>query len=261
MEPEKTPEKVPAKLVNSINYKILLVILGLVLGFQLYVMSVPEEDSDLAITAVSIINPGIAAVASFWVAKKYRESEVFGKSYLSLGLAMTMLVAGEFTYLYYQFVLKTEPYPSVADIFFFALYPFLFYHLAKNIKFFKPKLGIATKTLIAVIPISIVGIYSFLAYAEAGEANFDYYYGFIFVTGSSIVLSAGILGARIFRQGVLGVAWLLLAIGIVLTTVGDVWYYYLEVYDQYDIKHPVNLFWWASYMVIAYALYRHQDTF
>ena len=229
---------VPAKLVNSINYKVLLLILGLVLGFQFYIMSIPETDADMATTVVSIVNPGIAAFASFWVARKYRESKVFGKSYLSLGLGLAMTVIGEFTYLYYQFVLDIEPYPSIADVFFFAMYPFLFYHLAKNIKFFKPKLGIATKIMIIVIPISIISVYSFLSYSESGEANFDYYYGFIFVTSSSIVLSAGILGARIFRQGVLGVAWLLLAIGIILTTVGDVWYYYLEVYNQYTINHP-----------------------
>jgi hypothetical protein len=255
------PEKVPQKLVKSINYKILLLILGLVLGFQLYISSIPEEDADLAITAISIVNPAVAALASFWIAKKYRESEVFGKSYISLGIALAMVVVAEFTYLFYQFVLEIEPYPSIADVFFFALYPFLFYHLAKNIKFFKPKLDIVTKSLIVIIPISIVGIYSLTSYNEIGEANFDYYYGLIFVSGSSVVLSAGILGARIFRQGVLGVAWLLLAIGIVLTTVGDVWYYYLETYDQYTLNHPVNLFWWASYMVITYALYKHQDTF
>lgn len=204
------------------------------------------------------MNPLAASITAFYVSKKYHDSKVFGRAYLALGLGLSMFALGEISYGALD-LMGAETYPSIADVFFFLFYPLGLYHLVANIRFFKPKLGIATKIIIVIIPISIVSIYSYLSFNEIGEVNFDYYYGLIFIISSSIVLSAGILGARIFRQGMLGVAWLVLVVGIVLTTAGDVWYYYLETFDQYDLTHPVNLFWYASYMVITYALYKHQN--
>lgn len=253
------PNEVPNKLASKINYKIFLLIFGLLIAFQFYITNSTEEDADSAITIVSIVNPLVASIAAFFVAKKYAGTAVFGKAYFALGLGLMMFVLGEFSYLYYDLVLGIDPYPSIADVFFFSFYPLAMFHLVKNIRFFKPKLDSLSKILIVIIPIVIVVIYSVLSYIEIGEMNFDYYYGLIFIMASATVLSGGLLGARIFRQGVLGIAWLVLVIGILLTTIGDVWYYYLETFGQYELTHPVNLFWWASYMVITYALYKHQD--
>lgn len=254
------PQKVPAKLVNPIDYRLLIVIFGLVIGFQVYLYSLQDvEEADPIIAVISAINPLAASIMGFIVAKRYSDSKVFGKAYFALGLGMLMNFLGEITYHIYDY-LGLEPYPSIADIFFFAFYPLAFYHLAKNIRFFKPKVSIITKILISIIPISIVVAYSALSFEEIGEANFDYYYGLFYVIGSAVILSAAILGAAVFRQGVLGTAWLILAIGISLTTLADSWYSYLEIFGQYDLVHPVNLLWYSGYMVVTYALYKHRDT-
>lgn len=253
------PEIVPDRLETKMNYKIFILIFGLVVGFQLFV-SFQEENLAVDVTnIVSIINPLAAALMSFYVSKRYLGSEVFGKSYFVLGLGLVMMTLGEITYTIYYYM-DIDPYPSVADVFFFAFYPMAFYHIITNIKFFQPKLDVPTKVIITLVPTLIVGIYSYTSFLNLGEANLDYFLGLAFITASAVVLSAGILGARVFRQGVLGVAWLVLVIGIVLTTIGDIWYYYMGD-DAYSLLHPVNLFWYASYMVITYALYKHQDTF
>ena len=253
------PEKVPTKLTTSINYKILLLILGFVVGIQIIIFLSTEENADMLTTLVSVTNPLVASAAGFYVAKKYSNSEVFGKSYFALALGLFSAGMGDLTYSYYDLVLHEDPYPSIADVFFFGLYPLAMYHIIKNVRFFNAKIDIPTKLTVIILPISIVGLYSFLSFQQIGEANFDYFYGLIFITPSAILLSTAIVGARVFRQGLLGIAWLVIVIGILLTTVGDVWYYYLETFDQYTINHPVNLFWYASYMVITYALYKHQN--
>jgi len=76
-----------------------------------------------------------------------------------------------------------------------------------------------------------------------------------------VVLAYAILGASIFRKGVLGVAWLLLVIGILVSTVRDVWYYYLEVFEEYSDLHPVNVMWYVSDFLIIYALAKHRKIF
>lgn len=250
---------VPDKLQISINYKMFLLIFAAVISFQIFLQYITPDDQDFAITLVSIFNPLAASIVGFIVAKRYLGTKVFGKSYFALALSLLMVVFGEVSYLIYDLILGIDPYPSVADLFFFAFYPLMMYHLVKNIYFFKPKIGLPTKILIIVLLIILVSIYSILSLQEIGEANFDYYYGLIFILATSAVLSMSILGASIFKQSLLGIAWLILVVGILLNAIGDIWYYYLETFDQYSISHPVNLFWWASYMVIVYALYKHKE--
>ena len=151
---------------------------------------------------------------------------------------------------YLNLVYNNEPY--------FDHPPFGFWLQSLSINFFGPS-EFAIRFPAAVLGfLTLVAVYSSLSLAEIGEANFDYYYGMIYITSSSAVLSAATLGARIFRQGVLGKAWLLLVLGIVLQSSGDVWYFYLETFEQYYLTHPVDLFWYASYMTIIYALFKHK---
>lgn len=255
------PKKVPAKLVNPIDYRLLLLIFVAAIGLQVYLYTLPDADADseYAIATISALNPLAASIMGFIVSKRYHGSEVFGKAYFALGLAMLMIFLGEITYSVYDFVLDEEPYPSIADLFFLLAYPLFFYHLQKNIRFFKAKINLATKSLIVVIPLSIISAYSVLSISELGEASFDFYYGLLYVIGSSIVATAAILGAIVFRQGVLGTAWLVLAIGLLLNSAGDSWYTYLEIFGQYSLLHPVNLLWYSSYWVIVYSLIKHKD--
>ena len=259
---EKTvePEKVPTKLVNPIDYRLLVLIFCLVGGFQVYLYSLQDADkADSTISVISAINPLACSVMSFFVAKRYNHSEVFGKTYFVLGVAMLAVFLGEITYAIYDYY-GMDPYPSIADVFFFAFYPLTFYHLMKNIRFFKPKIKSVTKILIILATVLNVTIYSILSFQKLEEANFDYYYGLFYVISAAAVLSTAVLGVTVFRQGVLGTAWLILTIGIALITFADSWYSYLETFDQYDLLHPVNLLWYSGYWILTYALYKHRDT-
>jgi hypothetical protein len=75
---------------------------------------------------------------------------------------------------------------------------------------------------------------------------------------ASIELALAVLGAFVFRRSVLKEVWLLLVIGIFIWTVGDIWYVYTELFEAFDNTHPTNTLWMASFMVVIYALYKHQ---
>ena len=253
------PEKVPEKLKNPINKKILLLILGLAIVFQIFVYAAPETDEkEYVVAVVSILNPLVASIFAFHVSKMYGSSIVFGKSYTVLGIALFMMFLGESTWYTYVFLLDIDPYPSIADVFFFAFYPLAATHIILNVKFFNTKIGLTNKVWIGIIPIAIVILYLLLSVHEDVEIDTIFYTGLLFVIGSSSLLSLGLLGAIVFRGGVLGIAWLLLLIGILLTTIGDVWYYYIEIPGTYYSGHPVELLWYTSYWSIIYALYKHK---
>lgn len=255
----KTPDIVAEKVDSPINYKILAGIILAAICFQLTLTFVfTFDDSDLIISIVSLLNPLAVAIIGFSLAYRYRGSLIFGKSYLFLSLGFFSLFVAEVTYSVYDLILEIEPYPSIADIFFFAYIPLLIAHLIINIRFFQPSIKNLTKIGIIAIPIIITASYGILSINEIGEANFDFYYGIIFVAATSVALTLTILGTRIFKEGALGKSWWILLFGVLALTLADDWYYYLEIIESYDLTHPVNILWYAGYWIIAYALLKHK---
>ncbi len=254
-----TPDVVPEKLDSPIDYKLFAGIIVASLAFQFLLTSFFQyDDSDTIISIISFINPLSVAIVGFIVASKYKKTAVFGKSYLFLSLGFLSVFAGEVAYTVYDLVLNIEPYPSIADVFFFAYSPFLILYLILNIRFFQPKMNKLKVLWVSAIPTAIIISYIFFSLTEIGEANFDFYYGIIFVAGTSITLTLTILGTTIFKGGLLGRSWLILLFGILSLTFADDWYYYLELFGEYDLSHPVNVFWYAGYWIVFYALLKHK---
>lgn len=255
MDPEEVPKR-----IDTLSLGVIFIIIGLGVVFQIfnsYVIEPVDEELDILEVSVTVVF-GIAAVMAFLVSKRYDwRTEVFGKTYLSLAIAYVMFVIAELIWNYYEVILQESPYPSEADIFYFAFYPFTIYHLVKNCRFFKPQLGRFEKFWIAAIPIAIVAVYAYLSYQDLGEVNLDLFYGSAFVIGTSITLTFAILGVTIFKRSLLGVIWVLLALGIFLNGVADVWYYYLELFGLYSRDHVTMALWFTSTNFIIYALYKH----
>ena len=255
------PDIVPEKLANPINYKVIMLILVAGIGIYFVIQNLSEDDAVTLIFILSVTFAFSVSVYSFIVSKRYWGTQVFGKAYLSLGFAYLSYALAEVLYYTFDLILGIEPYPSVADIFFFGLYPLTLVHLVMNIRFFNAKPSISSKIWIPIIPILFLIIYGMISIEEFEEANFDFYYGLIFVAGASITLSLAIFGASIFRLGLLGIAWLLLVIGILINAVSDLWYYHLEIFGEYFDAHPITVIWYVSNLLMLYALYKHQKIF
>lgn len=252
------PDIVPSKLKTNINYKIILAIISAVIIFHIIInYGLELENADLVISIFSFLNPLAVTIASFIVAAKYINAGLYRKAYVLLGFAYLMIFLGELTYLIYDLILGIDPYPSIADVFFFLQYPLTLAYLILNIRFFA-SFTKKSKMWVICLPLLIIVTYASISYTELGEAGFDFFYGIAFVASASTLLAFAVLGATIFRDGLLGKAWMILVIGILSLTVGDIWYYYLEYLGEFDLTHPVNLFWYVGYWIIIYALYKHK---
>lgn len=73
----------------------------------------------------------------------------------------------------------------------------------------------------------------------------------IFVSAASILLSFSIFCANIFRKGIIGLAWCILVVSILLNTVADIWYYHLEVFEAYSNTHPLNMIWYMADFILC----------
>ncbi|MDQ6862214.1 MAG: hypothetical protein M3044_00170 [Thermoproteota archaeon] len=255
----KKPAQTPTKLESRPNSKILVLILALTIIYQFASNVIKVPIGPLDIYQLSLTSGvGIVAISAFIVSRSYWGTEAFGKAYFSLGMAYTVYAIGDIIYYYEAIVMKVHPYPSIADIFYFAFYPFAIFHLIRNVAFFQRKIDVLTKIWLAGIPIAILLVYSYSALKQYGGANLDYYYGLIFTAGAATTFSFSLLGALVFRRSSLAAVWALIAAGIFIITVADVWYYYLEIFSAYTTTHVVNALWAASFMVIIYALYKHR---
>ncbi|MEM3099690.1 MAG: hypothetical protein QXU32_13405 [Nitrososphaerales archaeon] len=253
------PDTIPNKLDDKINYKIIFLIIIAAISFQIFIYFLDNQDQqDLIISTVSVINPLAVSIAGFAITNRYRSSKTFGKAYFVLGCGYLSAAFGEI--LYFVFVLlEMETFPSIIDIFFFMMYPFILIHLIICIRFFKPKITSLEFAWIILTPIVITTVY-ITSYAGVEKIDLEFYFGIIYVVEPAIVLPLAILGAKVFRDGIIGTSWIILVLAIITLTIGDVWYSYLEIFNMYDLTHPVNTFWYAGYWVVVYALYKHKKS-
>lgn len=247
---------VPEKLGSPISYSVLLLIAAIVIIFHIVVNI--SKDSDALVYGFSMIIPAIVSIFAFITVRRYAGTLVYSRAYKMLGIAFLLMFSAEFTYFVYEQILKLEPYPSIADLFFFVFYPMVLLYLIINIRFFAPKITKIGIITIVGTPLVTTLVYLYLALSDFG--SFDFYYGVIFVAAASTTLGFSIHTARIFRGGLIGTAWLVLVIGIILDVVGDTWYYYLEINDGYTLDNPVNLCWYSAYLLILYSLYKHKKS-
>ena len=246
---------------GAISIKAVIVIAAIVIGYQVYASSeyVTDEEMSFADFSYGLSSLAVGIVAIF-VARRYKGSPVFGKTYLALGIGFVLLFVGDLVYNYYLLVLDEDPYPSLADIFFIAFYAFAGYHIVKNIKYFKKDLSWSSKISVVIIAGIMIGAFGFFTIETLEDDPTVYYMSMAYVVSSAILLALALMAFLVFRYSVLGVAWTMLVIGIFLYAVADVWYYYLEEIEAFSIKDPVNTLWILSNAIMVYALYKHKKT-
>jgi len=251
------PEIVSADTGSKIDFRILIGIAAGVILFQMYLGFLDlESDVENSIIAISLTGQIITGVVALLVARKHSGSKL-AISFYSLAIAFFSLVVGEAIYNTYLFVFDIDPYPSIADLFFFLLYPFSMIHLIINIRFYQVKITLRSIIVMIAVFVVIAFTYAYFAFDIFNEFNLDFYYGLVFVMGAAAITTMGIYAVIVVRNIPLGKSWILLVVGILLGTIADVWYHYLELLEAYNTEHVVNLLWYASYFVIIYSLYKH----
>jgi hypothetical protein len=255
---------VPDHVPNEINYKIIILCFvgGIAFHYSMiYFASFDGQgkNANYVIDVVSIINPLVTAIFAFVIAGLYRMSKTFGRAYILLGLAYLCAATAEVIYGIQYDIMEIDPYPSVADLFFALLYVLWIAHIATNIRYFGTTLEyrklIIFIMIFSAIEFSYIGITLFHLQLEP---NFEFFYGLLFVTLSAITLPFVVYAAMIFKNSALGIAWYILLLSFLINISGDVWYYYLEVFEGYDLYQPVNFFWYIGYWVQTYALFKHK---
>ena len=241
------------------SYKpLFLILLGVtVLQFGLELQPDFFESNLIPHFLITLFPLGVS-VYSFGISKLYGGSKIFGRAYFVFGLAYFATFIAEFLYVYFLDILNQEV-PVVADYFLFLFYPLLLVHLVINIRYFAEKLSNFQKITIGLVPGLLTLGYTLLVFSNSVEDVSYFYYSLLFVIFATLQLGLVFVGFSLFRQTVLFSTWLLLLVGIFIGTIGDIVYYYVQIFDGNWIENASAL-WIGSNMIVLYALYKHQKS-
>ena len=240
------------------SYKGLLAILGFaVVSYTSLLFSIPF-DSFLVSDTFFVFLPLGVFVASFILSRIYGNSQVFGKSYLYLSVGYLSIFVAEFVFWYYFLILDNEFIPAF-DLLFLSSYPLVILHLVINIQYFAEKIENYQKIILFLVPLLTTLTYLYLV-ADYGVVDFFFYLNLTFVVLSSTILGLVVVGFTLFRNTTMSSAWFLFLIGLFIDTVGTVNYYYGYTLDLDLNSNSFSILWSVSYLIMIYALYKHQKS-
>jgi len=263
---------------RRINYYVIAALVIGILVFQIGNSITPDIEESLdEYEFTTSVGFAAACIFAFIIAKRYWGSKVFGKTYLALAIGYLFYNIGWNLWWFYEIWYEVDnPYVALPDVFFIAFYPFAIYHIRKNYLHFKPSLSKSQKLIIITIPIICCAVYIFSGLlqvsADGGFSNIQisalptydeegwngFFTGLIFTFASSLTFSSAIVAAQIFRTTVLGAAWGLLLLGILLNTSADIYYYINENFGGYVRSEPYTAIWLAGTVFLCYGLYIHR---
>lgn len=240
--------------------RILLLIAGLALLFEFYVLTVEFDTSIFNIAdSFFFIGPIGAMALGFTVAIKSGRDSMYFKPFLALSVGILFFMLGDVTYLYYDLVLGEDPYPSIGDLFYWLFYPFVIGFIIYALKFFAFPLSKPKVALISTITVVFILAYTGISYDafEGDIFNFDFAYGMIFVSSASFTVGLATLGIISFKKSLQGLVWILILASLLINAVGDIWYFHLELFEGYEPLDTIDTLYLTTWMVIFYGLYRH----
>lgn len=244
----------------SLNNKVLLLIVGLALSFEFYVLTAEFDTSIFNIAdSFFFIGPIGAMAIGFAIAFKNGRGSMYFKPFLVLSIGILFFMLGDATYLYYDMVLGEDPYPSVGDLFYWLFYPFVIGFIYFALKFFAFPLSKPKLTLISIITVGLILVYTGLSYDafEGDILNFDFAYGMIFVSSAALTVGLATLGIISFKRSLQGLVWVLILGSLLINAIADVWYFHLELFEGYAPLDTIDTLYLTTWMVMFYGLFRH----
>ena len=166
--------------------------------------------------------------------------------------------------LYFGFC-ESWPYPSLADVFWLAGYfPFLialFYYL----QIFRPAVSKRMFQMAGVVACGI-GLAIFVPlmfFIEAEQASAAMFFDIAYPAFDLALFVGAFLGLLVFTttrlKGNMATSWLLIFLGFLMYTIGDVLFSYTTLWGTYweASAHPLELFFHFGDILLLLAFYTH----
>lgn len=186
-----------------------------------------------------------------------------GKAWILFSIFAVSWLIAELTWFTLEIVLGIDPYPSIADFFWFLGYPFLFFF---SLFYLHPvKTAISQKILYSAIGISLIllipMLYVTLTLEDSSTPFIEVALAAGYPIADAIVLVPAIIGVALFFKGKVNFLWTLMLLGILSQVVADTLFFVTELNETYFTGHPIEITFFWSYILFSFGLYNHLKIF
>lgn len=220
---------------------------------------------DYAIWTYNLINLAITAplvVFSTLLMIRERFHSTFGKAWIFFTVFVILWFIAERIWTVYDLVYKVNPFPSEADIFWIAAYPFYFIFTVYYLKPFKSiisvKVGIITSGV--TITVAIFFMY-YISMQESTVSGFETILGLVYPMMDTIALVPIMIGLFLFFRGQVNFLWSCMLIGVLCFVVADFGWLVFMLDDTYYSGHPIDIIYIWAYLFLLYGTYDHNKIF
>lgn len=257
----KLEKKKPIPHKNTF-YFLLATIIGLTLIYQTRPFLTDAEFAWISVPAYSIIPGFLSVIAGILAAKLFKIHHYQAKAFLLFAIGAGCWFVAEQIWAVHDHILNEDPFPSEADWFYLAAYPFYFVFL---IILLKPIWKKTTKKIIAFsILLSGSLLFPTLSYVVIdyqGEISLGFSIALAYPILSSILLVPVIIGIFFLFRRHANYSWMLLLFGFVTYSVADTVFMFTVLEDEYYDGHTVDLLYLYGIIFLIFSVIERINSF
>ena len=210
---------------------------------------------------VYVIIPGALIVFSIILTiKLYKQKHFQSKAFLLFTIGASLWFIAEQIWAAYVYVYDADPFPSVADIFYMATYPFFVAFLLISLKPIRKsitkKIWLFSSVLsFAFLIPSLLICYNDLEEAEEGLDPISKSIALAYPILSSFQLTPAIVGIMFLAKKGVSYSWMLLLFGFLIFVLSDTFYLFSELDGSYYDGHPVDLMYLYGFILLIFSLH------
>jgi hypothetical protein len=182
--------------------------------------------------------------------------------FVSVGISLWFLA--ELTVAIYTVYLNIEAFPSLADIFYLGGYIWLFLALSMLFNMFQTvfsKKMFKAMAFPTVTTASVVSQVLLIPIIVSNTNPITLAISFAYPILDLVLFAFSFSILLIFLKGGIGKAWFFLTLSILLATIADLLFSYLQLQGLFYEGHPVELLWLWSYITFILGLHIHRKEF
>jgi hypothetical protein len=241
------------------NLKKFLILTILFTGLTIVVANLYGKEVATTVSLTLYIPVTLSLVVlSIILSKRFGIKGDHGKAWILFSIFAILWFIAERISLYYNLATGEELFPSEADAFWLAGYPFLFVFMILYLKPMKNSITKKTIFLATAISITLLTLSLYIVSLEYMESDL-----LEFAVGLSypIILIPAIIGLTLFFGGKVNFLWTLMCIAIVFEAIADTGFLIASNDGSYYEGHPVDILFIWYYVIFSFGVYHHITIF
>lgn len=241
---------------------LIITIIVLLIDLLLYIFQ-PLGENLYFITDWTVVVFALAAVITGYYALRLHGTETLhGKALLFLVLGSLFWAFGELFWALLETILKVEPFPSIADVFWYIGYPLFgigLYYIWKITRASAAKQRIfigALAILATLIIVSFYGIFPHLADPGLTKLERAIVLGYVIldfaVIVGEIIIIVSLLGRELIKP------WAIILIAGFFTVFADIMF--AQIASLYESGSFFGVLWDAGYILMAFGFFYYRQT-